>query len=517
MTTEQKDWKRLYEELLQQHESQLANDAELGKLLIRTVIRLTLAASGLDAQLDPHLKGIRDAVRGGASPSLNEKLNALSDSLMRFSEEPAAAGEAIDRLCTQLAARINLSKQDNAELIRLFQILLSQPDQVQDADLDRLAELLHSDVSTTLNKQTGLFSRLLAGKSQVSPEAENSTNRILLNLLDQANWPGHWSAEIAPLKIRLATEPAADEWVAVLEDLLELSAKSYGEAKAEMQEAEDFLGELTQRLRDLDEHLRKAQDDRSEVVEHSRKLGKEMTSQVDGLYSSVNSATDFNQLKQDISERLNGIQQTVQVFLHKEHQWCEKADSDEQQLRKRLHDLEKESKDLRSRLLEAHHLALQDAVTELPNRLAYDERVAQEYARWKRFSEPLSMLVWDVDNFKSINDRFGHQAGDKALRVIAKSLQQRLRETDFIGRYGGEEFVTLLCGANEDEAFKVAEQMRQSVEQSGFHSGSKAVQVTISCGISHFTQEDSIESVFRRADNALYQAKRKGKNRCEVG
>ncbi|MEN8177537.1 MAG: GGDEF domain-containing protein [Pseudomonadota bacterium] len=516
--TDQKDWKALYEGLLQQHESQLAAESELGKLLAHTITRLTLAASGLDSQLDPHLKGIRDAVRGGASSSIKEKLNSLSDSLMHFSEEHASEGQIFERFSNQLTSRLPLSTRDKAEVSRLLKMPLSSSAQMRDEDLDRLAGLLNPAASSSQAKKTGLLGRFLAGGDSPAPdEAVNSTNRILLNLLDQANWPGHWGAEITQLKSRLLSNPPGNEWVSVLEDLLDLSARSYGEAKAEIKEAEDFLGELTQRLQDLDEHLRHARDGRSEVVEQGRKLSDEVSSQVSGLYSTVSSATDLNQLKRDVSDRLNGIQQTMDVFLQQEQQWFKGAESDEHQLCDRLQKLEKESEDLRYRLLEAHHLALRDAVTELPNRMAYDERVEQEFARWKRFAEPLSMLVWDVDDFKSINDRFGHQAGDKVLKTVATSLQQRLRETDFIARYGGEEFVALLCGAGEEQALKVAEQMRQSVMQSGFHSGDKAVQVTISCGLSHFTEGDSVETVFKRADKALYQAKRNGKNRCEVG
>jgi diguanylate cyclase len=121
-----------------------------------------------------------------------------------------------------------------------------------------------------------------------------------------------------------------------------------------------------------------------------------------------------------------------------------------------------------------------------------------------------------VDDINSINDRYGHQAGDKALRVIARSLQARLRETDFIARFGGEEFVCLLCGAEGEEALSVAEEMRRSVESNGFHSQGKPVRVTISCGLSSFSKGDVLEKVFSRADKALYKAKRSGKNRCEL-
>lgn len=514
--TEQKEWKKLYEELLQQHEQQIAAEKDLSKLLNQTIVRLTLAANGLDAQLDPHLKSIRDAVRAGVTPSLKEKLNSLSDSLIHFSEESADEAQAIKELCYQLTARLSLSKQDAAELSRLLIYVLSNPAKTSEGELDRLASLFQTHTPVAEEKKSGLFGRLLKTSATPTDKKNASINRLLLNLIEQANWPGHWSVEINQLKTRLSNQASEHEWLAVFEELLELTAQSYGEARAEIREAEDFLGELTQRLQELEEHLRGRQAGWREVVDQGQKLNEEVNSQMGGLYSSVSRATDLEQLKWDIKERLSGIQRTMDLYLQEQQQWHTRIDAAEQQLQVRLRELDAESKQLHERLFEAHELAHRDALTGLPNRLAYDERVAQEYARWKRFAEPLSILVWDVDNFKLINDRFGHQAGDKALRVIAKCLQQRVRETDFMARYGGEEFVTLLCGADAEGAWKVAEQMRQSVMQSGFHSGGKAVPVTISCGISQFREGDKVKTVFERADKALYQAKRMGKNRCEM-
>ena len=252
------------------------------------------------------------------------------------------------------------------------------------------------------------------------------------------------------------------------------------------------------------------------MVEQSQRLDTEVKTQVGGLESSLDAAVDLHQLKLAVRGRLQAITQSMDHFFEQEQKWYSAAESNEHELRDRLNKLERESNELRHRMLEAHHLALRDALTELPNRLAYEERVTQEFARWKRFGEPLALLVWDVDNFKAINDRYGHQAGDKALRIIAQSLQRRLRETDFIARYGGEEFVTLLCGADKTQAFKVAEQMRLAVSECAFHSAGKAVNVTVSCGLAQFTEGDSIEGVFARADQAVYQAKRNGKNRCEM-
>ncbi|MCU7933891.1 MAG: GGDEF domain-containing protein [Candidatus Thiodiazotropha sp. (ex Dulcina madagascariensis)] len=508
------DWKQRYEELLTQNESEEAANRELEELLTRTIIRLTLAASGLDARLEPHLKGVRDAVRGGANKQLKEKLNSLSDGLLHFSEDVGVSDKEVSTDYLRLIASLNLSKKEAAEANELLRLLVEDTTSMDDQQFNRLVTLLGRGVAPK-EKRTGLFERLLGG-SPAEHESGPKPNDILLNLLEQASWPGHWGEAINGLKARLGAAAQADAWAAVLQDLLDLSAKSYGEVQMEIREAEDFLEELTMRLQDLGAHLQSAHDGRDQIVEHGRNLSAKVTGHVGDLGARVQQAVDLHQLKAAVSGRLSLIQHSIDDYLAEEIAWHQQTEESEKQLRDRLEQLEKESNDLRSRMVEAHHLALIDAVTGLPNRLSYEERVEQEYARWKRFDEPLCMLVWDIDDFKSINDRFGHQAGDKALRVIAQGLQARLRVTDFIARYGGEEFVCLLCGTPGEEALRVAEEMRKSVEENGFHSSGKPVPVTISCGIAPFMTGDSIDSVFSRADKALYSAKKSGKNRCEL-
>jgi diguanylate cyclase len=124
------------------------------------------------------------------------------------------------------------------------------------------------------------------------------------------------------------------------------------------------------------------------------------------------------------------------------------------------------------------------------------------------------LVIWDIDHFKSINDRFGHRAGDRALTTIAHILSSFIRETDFVGRFGGEEFVMILAGADANSALKVAEHIRLKVEGAEFSFNGKTVKITISCGVTFYQAEDTPEQAFERADQALYQAKRQGRNRC---
>lgn len=158
----------------------------------------------------------------------------------------------------------------------------------------------------------------------------------------------------------------------------------------------------------------------------------------------------------------------------------------------------------------------QDSLTGVANRLAYEEQFHQEFQRWKRFGNPLTFLIWDIDHFKQINDRYGHAVGDEVLREVAQQLNSRLRSTDFVARYGGEEFAMLLPGADIETALTLAEQMRCSIAKSGFNHDAIQISVTLSCGLASFQPGDSLQSVFKRADQALYQAKKTGRNCCRV-
>ncbi|WP_255210878.1 GGDEF domain-containing protein [Methylogaea oryzae] len=126
------------------------------------------------------------------------------------------------------------------------------------------------------------------------------------------------------------------------------------------------------------------------------------------------------------------------------------------------------------------------------------------------------MLVWDIDHFKAINDRFGHRAGDKAIAIIGHVLASGIRESDFIARYGGEEFVMLLAGTEAVTAAALAENLRNAVKNCGFNSEGTPIPITVSCGIACFQPGDTPDTVFVRADRALYRAKNDGRDRCQV-
>jgi diguanylate cyclase len=337
--------------------------------------------------------------------------------------------------------------------------------------------------------------------------------RLLLSLLGKLNWPTQLSQDISSLKKKLEKHDQ-ESVVEVIENLTKIVSTLLENLNKETRETGSFLADLMAQLRELDQYVVSGKDLQKQSLQSGRALDKAVKEQVSSIEVSVQDANDLEALKGDVSSRLQNIKGHMDNHLKvAEHRYAE-ALKNEKKLRERLNEVEGETTVLRQKILEAQARSSMDPVTGLANRAAYDERIKDEYNRWRRFNSPLILMVWDLDDFKLVNDRFGHQAGDKALRVIGQILQKRLRQTDFVGRYGGEEFCVLLSGTPLDEAATVAEQIRKTVEESGFHSGNKPITLTISCGYTEFREGDTPDSAFSRADSALYKAKGEGKNRC---
>jgi diguanylate cyclase (GGDEF)-like protein len=161
-------------------------------------------------------------------------------------------------------------------------------------------------------------------------------------------------------------------------------------------------------------------------------------------------------------------------------------------------------------------LATMDGLTLLFNRRHFDTLARVEWGRFQRYGRPLSLLVLDVDKFKSINDQFGHDAGDLVLKAIADDCGSMRRETDVVARFGGEEFVLLLPETNESAAVLVAERLRKKIEDHPDAFG-LGTQISVSIGVAGATLGMlSFDVLLKRADEALYEAKRLGRNRVEI-
>lgn len=156
------------------------------------------------------------------------------------------------------------------------------------------------------------------------------------------------------------------------------------------------------------------------------------------------------------------------------------------------------------------HLAHTDPLTRISNRLKFDNMLSQEIRRSSRYHMPLSLIMLDIDDFKKVNDTYGHQAGDRVLKETVRLVKDTIRNTDFFTRWGGEEFVVLATDTSLSGACLLAERIREVLDRNPFHG---IGHVTCSLGVAVFEKGDTPETLLGRADMALYEAKKNGKNR----
>lgn len=155
-------------------------------------------------------------------------------------------------------------------------------------------------------------------------------------------------------------------------------------------------------------------------------------------------------------------------------------------------------------------LAMNDGLTQVANRMYFFERAEQEISRARRYQQPVSLILFDIDHFKQINDDYGHTTGDAALVEVAENILISLRQSDLFGRFGGDEFMMLLPNDNLQQASETAERLRQTLQSISLQQIPR--RLSGSFGVIQISQQESLQQAFERADANLLQAKRQGRN-----
>ncbi|MFP6847884.1 MAG: diguanylate cyclase [Pseudomonas sp.] len=348
------------------------------------------------------------------------------------------------------------------------------------------------------------------GYSAVAPHIGES----LMSLLDELELPTRHQPQGEALRQRVLGGLNWYELVAVLDDLavLVLAVTDSGQ-----REFASYLTQLNERLAAFLGTLAEAHEGYSESVESARTFNQELREQVTGLQASVQDAADLHSLKQSLEARLDGLLNTVSE--HQKHRDGREEEVAQrlQSLTEKVADMEREAQGFRDHLEEQRQKAMIDPLTGLANRAGWGERLELEMARWKRYGGELVLAVLDIDHFKRINDSYGHLAGDKVLKIIAGELAKRLRKTDFMARFGGEEFVLLIPSTPLEGGQQLLQTLLDGVAECPFHFRGERVTITLSAGLTAFASGESSEKVFERADQALYRAKSGGRNRVELG
>lgn len=336
----------------------------------------------------------------------------------------------------------------------------------------------------------------------------------LIGLLDDLTLPERHRPQAEAMRERLKHGLNWYELIPILDDLATLMLAITDSGQHEF---EAYLQQLNERLEAFQSNLQAASAGHADNSSAAKAMDTQIREQVDGLQTSVQEAADLEDLKHVLENHLEGLLGTMD-----QHQ--KQRDAREQEVATRLKSLservahmEQEAQGFREHLEVQRQKALIDPLTGLPNRAAWSERLEHEIKQWQQHGNTLSLAMLDLDHFKRINDNYGHLAGDKVLKIIATVLRKRLRGSDFIARFGGEEFVLLMPATPPAVGAKLLETLRAAIEACPFHFKGERVTITISIGLATFRAGEHSDLVLKRADQALYRAKNAGRNRVELG
>lgn len=566
--SDKNNWREKYLNALDEQDQLEKKFAEQQAILRSALVRVSIAADGQDEVLDRTLSSLREKLRGDMSTvDMSDILQQLERAALSFEQQREQGSQDVRQALmdvTKPLQQFKLSRSVKKELgdylsqlpqrskkVRLYPALLQQLAKIQQLALeeieqpkigfferllgakaepkttaaDLLADMDNSDALAQEESQAALeqhreearVSLNIAprAKSQVpelAPEYAEEIARVLNQFLLSLENEAAIKDKVDAIRRQVANGLAQTALIPTLEAVRDLVMEAYLAAN---QAFANYLKNVNQELAEIYGLLGGAVKNNQQELAASRKLQDDVMREMSDLETSANSATDINQLKDRVKSQIGNIRQAIDQY--------QSSDINQHQLAQQLATLgekiklmETEAEQNRSSLEKHRHKALHDPLTELPNREAYNERAVAEVQRWQRYQRPLTIAIFDIDYFKKINDNFGHQAGDRVIKVIGRSIAKRLREVDFFCRYGGEEFVAFMPETDADSALVVLEKLREAIAKAAFNYKNQPMSISISIGLTEFKAGDDLASAFERADKALYRAKANGRNRCEL-
>ena len=479
------DMRQKYMDAIAQLEAGEAKWSQLESTLRRLIGRLCLAGRGRAAPLDAELRKVSDLIRSrGDFSAIEATLEPLTRAIASL-DEGATLQQSSGATTTSRALSLGG--------------YVPQP-----------------PVETTLNTRR-IEPTIAPPPQSIDLEDEEAKVRSLIEtVLDRLSRLPELRPALADLVRRSKESISPEDFAEGLERVARFISDQRISLVRERKEVEELLQQMDSRLAEIAGYLASDSADQNSAQASTQQFDLMLTNEVRSLTDEMQNSEDLGSLRNRVKGRLEIITNHLQDYRLRESARVAAQLDRTQRMRVRVTALEQEIHGLHRSLQEEQTLRLVDALTGVPNRAAYDERIRLEFMRWQRENTVASVLAWDIDHFKDINDTYGHSAGDKVLKVIAQYLAQQVRGTDFVARYGGEEFAMILMGTEAAQALVAADKIRIGVQNMGFHFHNKPITVTASCGIAAFRGDDTPESVFDRADRALYRAKDSGRNCCRV-
>lgn len=487
---------------------------QYNELLTQFIVRLTVFYQGYSDELDAELSTLRSHLSGQANYSL--------------------AQVSITKLSPLLSTDTQLLQQIRSSSVQQIEDAVQQvlPHVEHEASMRRLAGDVVAQArqpSQNLHQLLQLCLRTVAlykgfSQAQPAPQAANDAQsgeaeQLMTSLREELaelllsyrrQHPGN--TQLSALSQQIADGLSSEALLNVCLAILRLVVK---DSMHEAVFSGKVINSIHAALGSLNHCVSSSIDLSKESFDAHQTAAKRLRGQLSTFADMVKNSQTLEGLKQVSQQQLEAVGTTLQQGQQVDAQHQQALMAQLNSMRAQLDELQKQTDFYRKKLARQTQASQTDPLTQLPNRQAYDELIKSLTQSVDAGSPNLALAIMDIDHFKSVNDRFGHAAGDKTLQIVGKKVKEALAPEDFIARWGGEEFVLVIPGTDREQLFCKLEELRTRVTRLPFKFKQQRVTVTASFGGACFCHGEKPEEVFERADQHLYKAKKAGRN-CVV-
>ena len=558
------DWKDKYQATVKELDAKEGEWLAIEEILRKAIARLSIAGRGIDKSLDKQLKEIQQFSRQKQDKDLLQALenlanivaaldddqpalssvnkfdpsSALLEMLKGIQLEPGkkdnlknlcadllnsissgANQSSIEALVAQLSNLINdsiapaepapeLAQKILFQLISLLELNDDSQQQInqQFDPKDNLTELELKSLASIINSQFSNDAQI------IQTTADISIDSVIRTLLERLAIVQGASAEIDKIQTKIEKGIENEDWPDTLNEIVDSVSLALKKLSDEKLELENFILAVTEQLGEITNVINADFEGQISGRKDTLSLQELLQKGIATIKQNVNTVQDISQLKTVVESNIDSIRDGVESFVHRTNERHDATEVRNKSLSTKILQMEQESSRLHQKLADNRKKLLFDTLTGVHSRLAYDEKIAQEFSRWKRYGSAFAYAILDIDLFKKVNDEYGHNAGDKALRIIAQLMQKNIRKSDTLFRIGGEEFVLLLTNTSATQAEPLLTKLRKEVADSSFHFKQQRIKLTLSAGITESKTDDTVQIMYERADAALYRAKKAGRN-----
>jgi len=488
-------------------------------MLVEFIGKLSQTCKGQDITLDNKLANLRGLLKKSAPlADIEKQIAVISQLLQKYSTTNAANITILHNDFLSAGKSLQKVKGLPSGLRRDLRTLLHNSEDKKDAVVQYipiLSELISFYV-TVLETKNNVSGDIALSQPVINNSNSNAEQRVSQKFIDKFSsilnelvLSDINTKQLSSVKSKLTPDMSNKHLV---DRFFEVFDVIVDDLKNERNTAKLFLSTLSDTLSTVQSAVKSTLKISTDSGIKHEKLNTILQKQVGEMATEISNATSLTIIKNDINDKLKRIANTLQKKSELEQEQNTLLQSRMQEMTAKLVALEEQSSTFEKRIEEQKIRSMTDALTKLPNRAAFDDYYAKSVMKYHSNMFDLVIVVLDLDDFKRINDTYGHTAGDKTLQVIANTLKKNIGENAFVARYGGEEFVLVISKTDQAQIIDRLNNLRKKIAQLPFKFKNDKVNITVSVGASHFKKDDNTHTAFERADEALYRAKAQGKN-----